>query len=259
MFLSYVLLVRDIAVEPLFPYTTLFRSGPDEDRLDLVRAEVGLALEQKRGGPRDDGSSHRRSAEAHIRGSVPRRHDAVGEEHVERASRHADRNDAPPRCDEIGLGVRVGGAPGGEPGERVVTSADGSLIVRRADGDGVRIDTRRYDRVAPRCAVPRTGNDDQTKAPRDLNGRRHRVRAVGNDRWRAKGKADDADVVGGAVGDDPLDPPDHRRDPTAPGAAEHPDVDDVGLRCDADELARGAAAVPRDDPRNMRPVPARVA
>src|SRR5204863_1209682 len=67
------------------------------------------------------------------------------------------------------------------------------------------------------------------------------------------------DVVNGALGEDPLDSPYHRGDPTASGAAEHPDVDDVGLRSDADDLAAGAAAIPGDDPRDMRAVPARVA
>src|SRR5439155_25225710 len=76
---------------------------------------------------------------------------------------------------------------------------------------------------------------------------------------RAQGEIDDADVVGGAVREDPLDPPYDRGHPTAPGAAEHPDIDDVGLRGDADELAAGAAAVPGDDSRDMRPVPARIA
>src|SRR6266581_4340900 len=56
-----------------------------------------------------------------------------------------------------------------------------------------------------------------------------------------------------AVREDPLDPPYHRGDPAAPGPAEHPDVNDVGLRSDADELAAGAHAIPGDDPRDMRP------
>src|SRR5206468_6721483 len=144
-------------------------------------------------------------------------------------------------------------------GEHVVASAEGSAIVRRADGDHVRVDARRLYRVALRSAVPRRGDDDQTAAPRDFHCRRHRVEAVGDPGGCAKGEIDDADVVGGAVREDPLDPPYYGRDPTAPGIAEHPDVDDVGLRSDARELAAGARAVPCDDPRDMRPMPARVA
>src|SRR5207245_8660443 len=83
--------------------------------------------------------------------------------------------------------------------------------------------------------------------------------AVGKVGRRAKGEIDDADVVGGAVREDPLDPSYHRGDPTAAGAAEHPDVDDVGLRSDAYELAAGAAAISGDDPRDMCSMPARIA
>src|SRR5439155_25451365 len=57
----------------------------------------------------------------------------------------------------------------------------------------------------------------------------------------------------------PLDPSYHRGDPTAAGAAEHPDVDDVSLRSDAYELAAGAAAISGDDPRDMCSMPARIA
>ena len=60
------------------------------------------------------------------------------------------------------------------------------------------------------------------------------------------------------MGHDPLDPSYHRGDPTAAVAVEHPDIDDVGLGRDADELARGAGAVPGDDPRDVRPVAAGV-
>src|SRR5207245_9552268 len=136
---------------------------------------------------------------------------------------------------------------------------DGSTIVRRANGDDVRVDAWRHDGVALRSAVPRRGHDDQTTAPRDFHGRRHRVDAVGKVGTRAKREIDDAAVVDGAVREDPLDPPYHRGDPTAPGAAEHPDVDDVGLRSDADELAVRAVAIPSDDPRDMCSMPARVA
>src|SRR5207302_10326679 len=128
-----------------------------------------------------------------------------------------------------------------------------------ANGDGVRVDTWRFDGVALRSAVPRRGHDDQTAAPRDFHGRRHRVEAVGEEGRRAKGEIDDADVVVVAVRENPLDSPHHGGDPTAPGVAEHTDTDDVGLRSDADNLTAGTAAVPSDDPRDMRPVPPWVA
>src|SRR6266700_3136745 len=115
------------------------------------------------------------------------------------------------------------------------------------------------NRVAPRSGRRRRVGERRTAAPRDLHRRRHRVDAVGKVGRRAEREIDDADVVGDAVREDPLDPPYHRGDATASGGAEHPDVDDVGLRSDADELAAGAAAIPGDDPGDMSSMPARVA
>ena len=59
--------------------------------------------------------------------------------------------------------------------------------------------------------------------------------------------------------EDPFDAAHDRGDAAASGAAEHADVDDVGLRSDADVLAGGPCAVPRDDPRNVRPMSAGIA
>src|SRR5439155_197212 len=87
-----------------------------------------------------------------------------------------------------------------------------------ANGDGVRVDAWRHDSVARRSAVPRRGHDDQTTAPRDFHGGRHRVGAVGKVCVRAEGQIDDADVVGGAVREDPLDPPYHRGGATTGGS-----------------------------------------
>src|SRR5437016_1734990 len=135
----------------------------------------------------------------------------------------------------------------------------GFPIVRRANGNGIWIDAWRVDGPARRSAVPRRGYDDPTTAPRDFHGSRHRVGPVGKVCARAEGQIDDADVVDSAVREDPLDPTHHRGDPAAPEAAEYPDVDDIGLRSDAYDLAAGAAAIPGDDPRDMCSMSARVA
>src|SRR5204862_7440121 len=142
--------------------------------------------------------------------------------------RHAQGDEAPSGCYQIRLGIRVGAAPGGEPGEQVVASAKGSPIVRRANGDDVRVDAWRRDGVALRSAVPGRGHDDQTTAPRDFHGGRHRVGAVGKVGARAEGQVDAADVVGGAVRGDPLYPSYHRGDPAPAAAAEPPEVHDAG-------------------------------
>ena len=56
----------------------------------------------------------------------------------------------------------------------------------------------------------------------------------------------------------PFDPADDGRQASGAFAIEHADVDDVRLRRDPDELAVGARAVARDDPRDMRPVTTRI-
>src|SRR5437879_1997522 len=92
----------------------------DKERLDLIRGEGRAALQEESRGSRHDGGRHRRSGETEVRRSVLRHDDAIGEQRIQGASRHAQGNDAPSGCDQIGLRIRVGAAPGGEPGEQII-------------------------------------------------------------------------------------------------------------------------------------------
>src|SRR2546426_1163099 len=84
---------------------------PDDERLDLIWAEVRPELQKERDGAGHHRCRHRCSAEAEVSRSIRRNDDAVREQRVQGTPRNADRDDPPPGCDEIGLGVRVGAAP----------------------------------------------------------------------------------------------------------------------------------------------------
>ncbi len=165
-------------------------------------------------------------------------------------------------CDEVGPAGCVAAAR--PRGNDVVVSGDGAPPVRASHSDDVRVVRRVVHADVAVALVARSRDDDDAAAPRLLDGVCQRVESVVLNAVGAKRQVQHADVqaVAAAVLHHPVDPGDDLRDIGGTGGVRDLDVEDAGVRGDADEAVvrrrpdrcREVVVPAGDDPGHVRAV-----
>ena len=247
-----------------------------QKRLDQIRREPRVGLQDQRRRARDRRRRHRGAAQAHHAARLRPAHARVefGVLCDEQVVRRLGRDELVARRDQFGLdevvvvlrAERVRPVAARRParavgGHSVVAARVGAEGVRRADGDDRGLDAGRMNAavdLTPRgvlALVARGGHDDHPRIDELARGLAERVVAVRVNGRGAQGEVDDADVVGRAVRQHPVERGEQPRGRARAARAQHAQVDDVGVRGDARVRAVRDTTVARRHARHVRAVP----
>ncbi len=211
--------------------------GAEQQRLDLVGAQLGTLGEQEGDEPRRDRRGLRGARTPDVAGLHQGARVAALDGRAEGPAGHQ----AATRCDQVGLVRALGGrAPRGPGGDAVVGRRRRAVVVVGADGQHDGVVARLGDRPGLGAVVAGGDHDDDALVPQPAHGVVQRVDGGVLGGVGAPGQVEDPDAVLVGVGGDPVHGLQQGRDVGDAVLARHLDRHDVGGGGDAGVGAAGA-------------------